>query len=279
MHIGQPLDAALDVGRASQLGKTIKVREIAGSALDPSAQVTDSVLTVKTLLSPLSRDQVKIVRCLGLNYKDHAAEIKAATPAFPILFMKPATTLIGPNAPITIPVAAQPAKEHNPDYEVELAIVIGKAAKNVREADALNYVLGYTGANDVSFRKHQMAVSQWTFSKGFDNTTPFGPCIVSSNAIPDPQVIGLKAIVNGELLQDGNTSDQIFNVKQTVAWLSQGTTLEPGTIILTGTPKGVGFVRRPPVYLKHGDEVTVTLGEGIGSLVNPVVEERGSAKL
>ncbi|KAF5324728.1 hypothetical protein D9611_004396 [Ephemerocybe angulata] len=279
VHIGQPIDAALDVGLASRQGRPIKVLEIAGSALDPSAQVTKSVLTVKTLLSPLSREQVKIVRCLGLNYKDHATEIKVAKPAFPIVFLKPVSTLIGPNAPITIPRAAQPPKEHQPDYEVELVIVIGRAAKDVSEADALDYVLGYTGANDVSFRKHQMAVSQWTFSKGFDNTNPFGPCLVSNNAIPDPQVIPLKAVVNGETLQDGNTADQIFNVRQTIAWLSQGTTLEPGTIILTGTPAGVGFVRQPPVYLKHGDEVTVSLGNGIGTLVNRVVEERGSAKL
>ncbi|KAJ2934535.1 hypothetical protein H1R20_g2570, partial [Candolleomyces eurysporus] len=199
--------------------------------------------------------------------------------SFPILFLKPVTTLIGPNAPIVIPRAAQPPEEHLPDYEVELTIVIGKAAKNVSEADALDYVLGYTGANDVSFRKHQMAVSQWGFSKGFDNTNPIGPCIVSANAIPDPQVIPLKAVVNGQILQDGSTSDQIFNVRQTVAFLSQGTTLEPGTIILTGTPKGVGFVRKPPIYLKHGDEVRVSLGNGIGTLVNPVVEEESAPKL
>lgn len=162
-----------------------------------------------------------------------------------------------------------------------------------------------------------MAVSQWTFSKGFgrnfsepvtrprpergtaDNTNPLGPCLVASSAIPDPQAIPLKTAVNGQVLQDGNTAsvslvlsylallgltgppcrEQIFNVKQTVAWLAQGTTLEPGTIILTGTPKGVGFVRNPPIYLKHGDEVQVSLGSGIGTLVNPVVEENYGSKL
>lgn len=178
-----------------------------GSALDPSAQLTKQVLTVDTLLSPLSNDQIKLVRCLGLNYSDHAVRPTVSFSAtflpewsytltgrgeafqtgvrchffptrtdklkkkhiyrFPILFYKPLTSLIGPLAPVIIPQVAQPPKEHLPDYEVELVIVIGKAAKNVSEAEALDYVLGYTGANDVSFRKHQMAVSQWGFSKGF----------------------------------------------------------------------------------------------------------------
>ncbi|KAG5648728.1 hypothetical protein DXG03_000075 [Asterophora parasitica] len=212
---------------------------------------------------------------------------------FPILFYKPVTSLIGPLATVVIPKAAQPAKEHLPDFEVELVVVIGKAAKNVSEADALDYVLGYTGANDVSFRKHQMAVSQWGFSKSFgksiyrwgsfvtcsnagpsvDNTNPVGPCLVASSAIPDPQNILLKCTVNGDLLQDGTTAEQIFNVRQTVAFLSQGTTLEPGSIILTGTPKGVGFVRKPAVYLQDGDKMSVFLGNGIGTLVNDVKEE------
>ncbi|EAU84454.1 fumarylacetoacetate hydrolase [Coprinopsis cinerea okayama7 len=274
VHIGQPIDPHLDVGLASRQGSLFKAHEIIGSVLDPAAQVTNSVLTVKTLLSPLSREDIKIVRCLGLNYSDHAEEAKMAKPAFPILFYKPVTSIIGPNAPVIIPTAAQPPEEHLPDYEVELAIVIGKPAKNVSEADALDYVLGYTGANDVSFRKHQLAISQWSFSKGFDNTNPIGPCIVSANAIPDPQVVPLKSTINGQVLQDGNTSDQIFSVRQTVSWLSKGTTLEPGTIILTGTPKGVGFVRQPPVYLKDGDNMELWFGNGIGTLFNPVIEEK-----
>ncbi|KAF8638563.1 hypothetical protein AX17_002106 [Amanita inopinata Kibby_2008] len=265
----------IPVGLAAYRGTPIRAHEIIGSALDSAAQLTSRVLTVKTLLSPLSRQQAGgIVRCLGLNYSDHAAEANMPIPAFPILFYKPVTSLIGPNAPVTIPRVAQPPKEHLPDYEVELVIIIGKAAKDVSEADALDYVLGYTGANDVSFRKHQMAVSQWSFSKSFDNTNPFGPCIVSASAIPDPQQIPLKCTVNGTVVQDGNTADQIFNVRRTVSFLSQGTTLEPGSIILTGTPKGVGFVRNPPVYLKHGDKMSVWLGNGIGTLVNDVQEEK-----
>lgn len=196
-----------------------------------------------------------------------------AKPAAPILFYKPLASMIGPNAPIFIPKVAQPVEEHLSDYEVELTIVIGKTAKNVSEADALDYVLGYTGANDVSFRKHQLTTSQWGFSKGFDNTTPLGPVLVSSNAIPDPQAIPLTCTLNGKVLQDGNTSDQIFNVRQTVSFLSQATTLEPGSVILTGTPKGVGFARKPVVVLKNGDDCRVWLGNGIGTLINPVIEE------
>jgi len=194
-------------------------------------------------------------------------------PAFPILFYKPATVLIGPNVPITIPRAAQPVDKHIPDYEVELTVVIGKPAKNVAEADALDYVLGYVTGNDISFRYHQMAVSQWGFSKGFDDATPFGPCIVSSRVIKDPQNIPLKTTLNGQTLQNGTTADQIFSVRKTIAFLSQGTTLEPGSLIMTGTPVGVGFVRKPPIYLKDGDEVRVWVGGGLGTLVNPVVEE------
>ncbi|KAF8138776.1 hypothetical protein EV363DRAFT_545326 [Boletus edulis] len=280
VHIGQPVDPKLDVGLAAWNKQTIKAYEILGSALDPAAQVTNTVLTVKELLAPLSREELKVVRCLGLNYSDHAAEIKMAKPAAPILFYKPLSSMIGPNAPISVPVVAQPVEVHLPDYEVELTIVIGKTAKNVSEAEALDYVLGYTAANDVSFRKHQMTTSQWGFSKGFDNTTPFGPCIVSNNAIPDPQLIPLTCTLNGKTLQNGNTKDQIFNVRQTIAFLSQATTLEPGSIILTGTPAGVGFARKPAIMLKHGDDSRVWIGHGIGTLVNPVVEEgKRTAKL
>ncbi|KIK98210.1 hypothetical protein PAXRUDRAFT_824121 [Paxillus rubicundulus Ve08.2h10] len=279
VHIGQPVDPKLDVGLAAWNKQTIKAYEIVGSALDPAAQVTNTILTVKQLLAPLSREDLKVVRCLGLNYSDHAAETKMAKPAAPILFYKPLASIIGPNAPIHIPKVAQPVEEHLSDYEVELTIVIGKTAKNVSEADALDYVLGYTGANDVSFRKHQLTTTQWGFSKGFDNTTPLGPCLVSNNAIPEPQIIPLTCTLNGKTLQNGNTKDQIFSVRQTVAFLSQATTLEPGSVILTGTPAGVGFARKPAVVLKNGDDCRVWLGNGIGTLVNPVIEDGARAKL
>lgn len=282
IHIGQPIDSQLDVGLAVAANKLVLAHEILGSPFDPAAQLTKNILSVKTLLSPLSREQIGPARCLGLNYADHAAEANMKKPNAPILFYKPPTAIIGPNAPITIPRVAQPVSKHIPDYEVELTIVIGKAAKDVSEKEALDYVLGYTAGNDVSFRFHQMNVSQWDFSKGFDNTTPIGPCLVAASAIPDPQTLPLKTVVNGQVLQDGTTADQIFNVRQTIAFLSQGTTLPPGTIILTGTPKGVGFVRKPPLYLKNGDIVHVWIGCGIGTLINPVVEENQppvSAKL
>ncbi|KAI0328225.1 hypothetical protein GY45DRAFT_1326643 [Cubamyces sp. BRFM 1775] len=278
VHIGEPVDPKLDVGLAIHQRKPVQAYEIVGSALDPAAQVTKNVLTVKELLAPLSREEVGLVRCLGLNYADHAAEANLPKPAYPVLFYKPITSLIGPEVPVTIPKHVQPVNKHLPDYEVELTIVIGKAAKNVSEADALDYVLAYTAGNDISFRYHQMAVSQWNFSKGFDNTTPIGPCLVAAHTIPDPQKVPLKTVVNGKTVQDGTTADQIFNVRQTIAFLSQGTTLLPGSIIMTGTPKGVGFVKKPPVYLKNGDDMNVWVGGGIGTLFNPVVEERGNEK-
>ncbi|OCH94559.1 fumarylacetoacetate hydrolase [Obba rivulosa] len=278
VHIGEPVDPKLDVGLAFVQKKPIKAYEIVGSALSPAAQLTKTVLTVKELLPPLSKEEIGLVRCLGLNYADHAAEAKMAKPKYPVLFYKPVQSLIGPGATIAVPKVCQPVQKHLPDYEVELVIVIGKPAKNVSEAEALDYVLGYTGANDISFRYHQMAVSQWGFSKGFDNTNPLGPCLVSATAIPDPQKVPLKTTVNGQVLQDGTTADQIFNVRQTVAFLSQGTTLLPGSIILTGTPKGVGFVKKPPTFLKGGDTVSVYVGAGIGTLVNPVIEEAANEK-
>ncbi|CAL1700052.1 unnamed protein product [Somion occarium] len=272
VHIGEPIDPKINVGLAFRQRKPIKAYEIVGSVLDPAAEVTKKVLTVKELLSPLSREQLGIVRCLGLNYADHAEEAKMARPKYPILFYKPPTAIIGPEAPIQIPKVTQPVEQHLPDYEVELTIVIGKAAKDVSEADALDYVLAYTAGNDTSFRYHQLAVSQWGFSKGFDDATPLGPCLVAARTI-DPQNLPLKTIVNGKTLQDGTTSDQIFTVRQTIAHLSQGTTLLPGSIIMTGTPKGVGFVKKPPIYLKHGDDIAVWIGGGIGTLANPVIEE------
>ncbi|KAH8096650.1 hypothetical protein BXZ70DRAFT_1001154 [Cristinia sonorae] len=277
VHIGEPVDAKLDIGIAYRQKKPIKAYEVLGTALDPAAHLTKRVLTVKELLAPLSREQLGLVRCLGLNYSDHAEETKMAKPKYPILFYKPATSIIGPEAPIAIPKALQPIEKHIPDYEVELTIVIGKAAKDVSEADALDYVLAYTAANDTSFRYHQLAVSQWGFSKGYDDATPIGPCLVAAHAIPDPQTLPLTCVVNGQKLQDGHTANQLFTVRQTIAHLSTGTTLLPGSIIMTGTPKGVGFVRNPPVLLKNGDDVSVWIGGGIGTLSNVVIEEGKSA--
>ncbi|KAK0206707.1 hypothetical protein DFS33DRAFT_1372942 [Desarmillaria ectypa] len=252
VHIGQPADSTLD-------GKAIEAYEILGSAFDPFAQMTSKILTVKQLLAPLSGEDVKVIRCLGLNHPAHASEGKVEVPKFPNLFYKPVTSFIGPLAPVIIPVVAQSPAIHQSDYEAEFTVVIGKAAKNVTEAEALDYVLGYTDGNDVSFRQHQSAISQWCFSKGFDNTNPFGPCLVAASSIPNPQTVAIKFTLNGIT---------------TIAYLSQGTTLQPGSIIMTGTLSGVGFVRNLPLYLKDGDQMLTWMGSGIGTLANSVVEEK-----
>ncbi|KAG6378998.1 hypothetical protein JVT61DRAFT_13289 [Boletus reticuloceps] len=260
------------VGLAAWNKQTIKAYEILGSALDPAAQVTNTVLTVKELLTPLSREELKVVRCLGLNYSDHAAETKMAKPAAPILFYKPLSSMIGPNAPISVPMVAQPVEVHLSDYEVELTIVIGKTAKNVSEAEALDYVLGYTAANDVSFRKHQMMTSQWGFSKGFDNTTPIGPCIVSNNAIPDPQLLPLTCTLNGKTLRTVTPNHSPSFPKPPLS--------NPARSSSPGPPPALGLRGSPAIVLKHGDDCRVWIGHGIGTLVNPVAEEgKRTAKL
>ncbi|KAB5593226.1 Fumarylacetoacetate hydrolase [Ceratobasidium theobromae] len=283
IHLGQPLDARVDVGLAISQKQMLKAWEISGaSALDANAKVTSDILTVDTLLEPIAPEEIGLVRCLGLNYRDHAEEAKMTIPQVPVLFYKPHTALIPPLAPIRIPRAAQPVHEHLSDYEVELAVVIGKDAKDVPESEALDYVLGYTGANDVgiSFRKHQLITSQWCFSKSFDRTNPIGPVLISPRIIPggSPQNIPLGSMLNGQVLQNGTTADQIFSVARTIAFLSQGTTLKAGTLILTGTPAGVGFVREPKIWLKHGDEIRTYIGNGIGTLVNKIIED-GKARL
>ncbi|KAG8900544.1 hypothetical protein FRB99_005983 [Tulasnella sp. 403] len=275
IHFGQPVDLSIDVGLTSLPGKApVIVNEIiATSVFDPKARLTDRKLTIKKILAPLSRNQLGTapVRCIGLNYKDHAAEAKVPLPNHPNLFYKPPLTIIGHNRPIVIPKVAQPVELHLPDYEVELVIVLKKKARDVPESEALDYVLGYTVGNDVSFRHHQFAVTQWGFSKSFDKTTPLGPCIVSASAI-DPSNLRVKTVLNGEVRQDGTTANMVFDVKKLISQLSQGTTLCPGTVIYTGTPGGVGVFANPKVYLKDGDEVRVWV-ENIGTLVNPVVEE------
>jgi len=274
VHIGQPVDPNMDVGLAFLSGAPVKVYEISGtSALDGTATVTKKLLTVHQLLTPLDPKEVGTVRGLGTNYKDYAAAANMQAPKVPILFYKPITALVDPNDPIIIPPVCQPPLENLADYECELVVVLSKAAKDVKEAYALDYVLGYTVGNDVSFRKHQNASPQWGFSKGFDGSAPMGPVLVSSRAMKDPQDLGLKTILNGKTVQDGNTKDMFFNVKQTIAFLSQGTTLLPGSVIYTGTPAGVGSMLKPVVALKNGDDVRVWCGGGIGTLVNSVEEE------
>jgi len=262
VHLGQLVDTSIDAGKATYEGKKVEAYEVTGSVFD--GEVTKNVLTVKELLSPIDRLQCSYIRCIGLNYKDHAAESNLALPTEPILFTKPRTSLTGPfPAPIPIPKIAQ---DGTSDYEAELCVVIGKDGKDIAEKDALDYVLGYTASNDVSARKLQLATSQWCFGKGLDGACPIGPTLVSPSVIKDPQTLSIKAIYNGKVLQDGNTKNMVFTVSQQIAHLSQGTTLEAGTLILTGTPAGIGFTMKPRVSLEHSGEIAVEIGGGIGDI-------------
>lgn len=223
--------------------------------------------SIQKILAPV---EPTAILCIGLNYRQHAAETGAEIPQFPVLFMKNPAAVTNPEDPILLPSSCL-----NPlqvDYEAELAVVIGKPAKNVPVADAFRYILGYTAANDVSARWWQKhgGGGQWIRGKSFDAFCPLGPELVTTETITNPQKLGLRSILNNEVMQDGHTSDMIFSVAELIAFLSEDTTLLPGTVILTGTPSGVGFARNPEVYLKPGDTVEVHV-EGIDPLVNPVV--------
>jgi 2,4-didehydro-3-deoxy-L-rhamnonate hydrolase len=218
------------------------------------------------LHAPLARPG-KIV-AIGLNYEDHAAETGAEIPEKPVVFAKYPNTIIGPGAPIRIPPIAEQI-----DYEAELAVVIGRRARNVPEGEALEYVFGYANSNDVSARDLQFSEGgQWTRSKSIDTFLPLGPYVATRDEIPDPQNLYIRAILNGEVVQDGTTSKMIFPVAELVSFLSTGMTLEPGDIIITGTPPGVGMARDPQLWMKPGDEVSIEI-EGLGTLTNPVEAE------
>jgi len=256
IHFGEP-DADL---------KTAKVIEASGTG---EQILTSHVLPISKLLAPVVPTNII---CIGLNYKRHAKETNLPIPTWPVVFYKNTSSLQNPNDPIVVPKIALDPPEV--DYEVELAVVIGKPCKNATKENALDYVLGYTVCNDVSARKWQTVRggSQWCFGKGFDTFCPLGPVLVSPRAIPNPNKLRLGCTLNGQVVQDSNTEDMIFDVPTIIEFLSQGTTLAAGTVILTGTPEGVGFTRNPPIFLKHGDSVTVEI-ENIGKLTNPVRNE------
>ncbi|TVQ86371.1 MAG: FAA hydrolase family protein [Chromatiaceae bacterium] len=213
--------------------------------------------------------------CIGLNYRAHAAETGAAIPPRPIVFMKPTTALNHPGQPIPLPLACDQGPEV--DYEAELAVVIGRQARDVPAARALEHVLGYTCANDVSARRWQRegGGGQWVRGKGFDGFCPLGPVLVTADEIADPQALHLRCLLNDETVQQGHSGDMIFSVAELIAFLSRDTTLAPGTLILTGTPPGVGMARTPPRFLAAGDRVRVEI-DGIGALENPVVAATGA---
>ncbi|HXX68994.1 MAG TPA: fumarylacetoacetate hydrolase family protein [Polyangiaceae bacterium] len=208
---------------------------------------------------------------IGLNYRKHAEETNAKIPEYPILFMKAGSAVQHPGEPIVLP-RHLPSEEV--DYECELAVVIGKAAKNVPRERAHQFVLGYTCGNDVSARDWQKRYGggQWCRGKTFDTFAPLGPCLVTPDEIPNPNSLRIATILNGERVQDWTTEDMIFDVPRLIEFLSGSTTLMPGTVILTGTPHGVGMARNPPRWLQPGDTVTVEI-ERIGRLTNPVESE------
>lgn len=221
-----------------------------GSAVDP----------IGTLLAPVA---AKTIYCVGLNYAQHAKECGRDPPPHPVVFMKAVSSVQRPLGPIELP-----ACEAKVDYEVELAI-IGRPCKDASAADALDYVLGYTVANDVSGREWQLEKGggQWCFGKSFDTFTPLGPCLVTD--VGDPQALALSTTIDGEVVQASTTGDMIFSCAEIVSFLSQSTTLLPGTVILTGTPPGVGMGRTPPRWLRPGERVTAAVAR-VGALTNPV---------
>ncbi|CZS96875.1 related to bifunctional 4-hydroxyphenylacetate degradation enzyme [Rhynchosporium graminicola] len=271
--IGEPTDKTLDIGAATLAGKDVEVSVFSGSSVLSPGSSTGKTEVIGRVLSPLAESEVGTIRCIGLNYVQHAREAKMALPDVPVLFTKPSTALADPYpAPTIIP--KHTLKDDSCDYESELVIVIGKKCKNVIEAEVLEYVLGYTASNDVSSRTSQFAQSQWSFSKGFDGACPIGPVIVSKELIPDVGKLHLRGLKNGRVMQDCGLDDLIFSVPKIVSFLSQGTTLNSGTIILTGTPAGVGLGSTPKEYLHEGDEFSVEILPYIGTLVTKFEAEK-----
>ena len=237
--------------------------ERARKAMDDARAKSYALKDVK-LEAPIRRPPK--VLAVGLNYIDHCKEANLPVPPEPVLFTKWSTSVCGPFDDLTWPAMLN----GEVDYEVELGVVIGKRAVNVSEKDALSYVMGYTVVNDVSARSQQFAnAKQWDRGKSFDTFCPYGPWIVTRDEIPDPHVLTVRTILNGKEMQNSNTKNLIFNVNKIIAYASQGTTLEPGDLIPTGTPFGVGFSRKPPVFLKAGDVCECEV-EKVGTIRNRV---------
>jgi len=208
------------------------------------------------------------ILCIGLNYRDHAAESNMPLPEKPVVFSKFSTAVIAPGEPVVLPSASQKV-----DYEAELAVVIGRRAKHVAADRAYDYVFGYTAFNDVTARDFQFGDGQWQRGKSCDTFAPMGQSIVTADAVPDPHKLPIKLTLNGETMQDSNTDQLIFGVPALIEFITQTITLEPGDVIATGTPAGVGFARKPPVFLKPGDQMQVVI-EGVDGVGNPVISEQ-----
>jgi 2-keto-4-pentenoate hydratase/2-oxohepta-3-ene-1,7-dioic acid hydratase in catechol pathway len=235
----------------------------ARAALDQARQELD--LSTVRLTAPLPRPG-KII-CVGLNYRDHAEETHQTIPDYPTIFSKYTSCVIGPDEPIVIPRVSDEI-----DYEGELGVVIGQRVRHVPQERALEVVAGYLPFNDVSARDYQRRTSQWLMGKTFDTFGPMGPALVTADEVPDPHNLDIRVTVSGQVLQASNTRHLIFSVPYLIAYLSQVMTLEPGDVLSTGTPGGVGFARTPPRYLRPGDIVNVEI-ESLGTLTNPVVAE------
>lgn len=252
-------------------GKVHLAAENSGSYLRIEGQlfgkykVTRQKARVKRVLAPVIPP---MIWCVGQNYRQHAKEVGMGIPEYPVVFAKGVNSVQHPGEPIVLPKGADSSEI---DYEAELVVIIGKKCKDVPKEKALGYVAGYTCGNDVSSRDWQLKKggTQWCRGKSFDTFAPLGPCLVTPDSIGNPGALRIKAVVNGSTVQDANTSDLIRDIPTLIEFISQSTTLLPGTAIFTGTPQGVGMARKPPLWLKHGDEVSVDI-ENIGTLTNPV---------
>ena len=233
-------------------------------ALQAATTVTGSVpLADVQLLAPISNPPR--IFCVGLNYRDHAIESKMEIPAVPTIFLKLPSAIIGPNAPIVLPTISK-----EPDYEAEFAAVIGRAGKNIAADDWRAHVFGYTILNDVSARDIQLSTTQWTLGKSFETFAPLGPSIVTADEIPDPHQLDIQLSIGGDVLQHSNTRELIFKLPELLHYISSIVTLQPGDIISTGTPAGVGLGRTPKRWLRQGEEVVIDV-QSIGRLSNPIV--------
>ncbi|KAL2206920.1 hypothetical protein CC79DRAFT_1335173 [Sarocladium strictum] len=265
--IGEPTSKSTDIGLSLRQNKPILAYVFDGFSVLSPGQQTSKEVEVGRVLSPVAQHEVGTIRCIGLNYRQHAHEVKLPIPKVPTLFMKPATSLNDP-FPATVELPKLSQIDDCADYEAELAVIIGRDCKDVTETEAAEYILGYTACNDVSSRTSQFKDSQWCFSKGFDGACPLGPVLVSSDLIPDPSQLHIKGIKNGKLVQDCSIGDLIFSIPKLISFLSQNTTLLAGTVIITGTPAGVGLSRNPPEALRSGDEFAVEILPHIGTLIN-----------
>src|ERR1700686_5810888 len=254
---GSAPEAGIVEGNRVQ-GLGVDMISICAAGRVPDARGPSFDLAAVKLMAPVPRPPKLI--CVGLNYRDHAAESKSEIPKVPTIFSKFSNVVIGPGDPIVLPKASR-----KPDYKAEFAFVIGRGGHHIPAAQALDHVLGYTIVNDVSARDFQTATTQWLMGKTFDTFAPMGPWIVTKDEIADPHALDLTLEIGGEILQHSNTRELVFGVPALIEFISSVVTLEPGDVVATGTPAGVGFARKPPRYLRDGDEVVIRV-QGIGEL-------------